>query len=526
MGLTSAYRSGTSAGSPPRKAWVAPLPRTSSRRPPQIEDAGLGDDAGDGDGRIGARRRPRREVAAGRVADADDPRQVERRVDIGQRVDGRADVVERRRVPAAVADAPVLDVPGRPSPWRQRRRQRSTERQVVAGPPEPAVDHDGHRRRRRGIEGQRQLGELELVGAVAHLRARHQSPADGAPDDPAYHRTAWPLAADAFQRLDAIPRSQLATLPTPLERGPGLPGGARLWVKRDDLTGLGAGGNKARKLEFLCAEALRAGARSLVTVGAAQSNHCRMTAAAGAVLGLEVHLVLSGDRPPRPTGNQLLAEMFGAQLHFVGCPPQHWGELEIAREKLTDELAAQGAAPHSIPIGGSTPTGALGYLAAYFELVEQCRAAGMAPAAVVHTSSSGGTHAGLVAGRALLRALGQTTCRTCWRSAWPRASTPAVPDVRALAGEVLAAVDADPALVTADDVEIDARWMGPDYGVSTAAGDEAIRWGAVHGGWVLDRTYSGKGFAGLLGNAATGRWRPGTDVVFLHTGGLPAVFAD
>ena len=100
--------------------------------------------------------------------------------------------------------------------------------------------------------------------------------------------------------LDHVPRSRLATLPTALERGPGLPGGARLWVKRDDLTGLGAGGNKARKLEFLCGEALRAGARSLVTVGAGQSNHCRMTAAAGAVLGLEVHLVLSGDRPARP----------------------------------------------------------------------------------------------------------------------------------------------------------------------------------------------------------------------------------
>ncbi len=100
------------------------------------------------------------------------------------------------------------------------------------------------------------------------------------------------------------------------------------------------------------------------------------------------------------------------------------------------------------------------------------------------------------------------------------------PDVRTLAGEVLAAVDADPDLVTSDDVEIDTRWMGPDYDVSTAAGEEAIRWGALHGGWVLDRTYSGKGFAGLLGNAATGRWRPGADVVFLHTGGLPAVFAD
>ncbi len=320
-------------------------------------------------------------------------------------------------------------------------------------------------------------------------------------------------------------RARLATLPTPLERGPGVPGGARLWVKRDDLTGLGAGGNKARKLEFLCGEALRAGARSLVTVGAGQSNHCRMTAAAGTVLGLEVHLVLSGDRPDRATGNQLLAEMFGAQLHYIGCPPHHWGELEIAREQVTTELGAAGAAPYSIPIGGSTAVGALGYVVAYLELVEQCRAAGMHPAAVVHTSSSGGTHAGLVAGRALLRSLGHHDLPDVLAIGVATGVNRGVPDVADLANEALALLGVDGAPVSPDDVEVDTRWLGADYGVPTPPGDEAIRWAAVHGGWVLDRTYTGKGFAGLLGNAATGRWRSGTDVVFVHTGGLPAVFA-
>ena len=218
----------------------------------------------------------------------------------------------------------------------------------------------------------------------------------------------------------------LATLPTALERGPELPGGARLWVKRDDLTGLGAGGNKARKLEFLCAEAVAAGARSLVTVGAAQSNHCRMTAAAGARLGLGVHLVLAGDRPERFEGN-LVGRLFGAQLHFVGCPDHHWGELEIAREQVTAELAADGQTPHSIPIGGSTATGALGYVAAYAELLDQCAAASIAPRAIVFTSSSGGTHAGLVAGRALLRSPVGRMPRPCWRSALPKASSPAIP---------------------------------------------------------------------------------------------------
>ena len=324
--------------------------------------------------------------------------------------------------------------------------------------------------------------------------------------------------------LDHIPRSQLATLPTPLERGPGLPGGARLWVKRDDLTGLGAGGNKARKLEFLCGEALRAGARSLVTVGAGQSNHCRMTAAAGTVLGLEVHLVLSGDRPARPTGNQLLSELFGAQLHYAGCPPNHWGELEIAREQLTEELAAAGAAPHSIPIGGSTPTGALGYLVAYLELVDQCRHRGLHPAAIVHASSSGGTHAGLVAGRALLRSEGFDDLPPVLAVGVAKGVVLGVPDVKALAVEALALIGST-AAVGDDDVEVDDRWIGADYGAPTKAGREGIRWAAVHGGWVLDPTYTGKGFAGLLGNAATGRWRSGDEVVFVHTGGLPAVFA-
>ena len=167
------------------------------------------------------------------------------------------------------------------------------------------------------------------------------------------------------------PRVRLATLPTHLERGPILAGQSQLWVKRDDLTGLGMGGNKARKLEFLCGAAVAAGADCLITVGAGQSNHCRMTAAAGAMLGLEVHLVLAGDRPKVLEGNQLLSERFGAHQHFTGAGPSEWGLLEIAREDLTEELSAQGLKPYSIPIGGSTAVGALGYIVAYQEIVEQ-----------------------------------------------------------------------------------------------------------------------------------------------------------
>jgi 1-aminocyclopropane-1-carboxylate deaminase/D-cysteine desulfhydrase-like pyridoxal-dependent ACC family enzyme len=323
--------------------------------------------------------------------------------------------------------------------------------------------------------------------------------------------------------FDHLARCELATLPTPLERGPDLSGGGRLWVKRDDLTGLGGGGNKARKLEFLCGDAVANGARSLVTVGAAQSNHCRMTAAAGARLGLDVHLVLSGsadDGPP--TGNQLLSRLFGAQLHFTGGDETHWGELEIAREALTDELAAEGLAPASIPIGGSTAIGALGYAVGFVELVEQCAAVGIEPSAIVFTSSSGGTHAGLLAGRAMLAA-GGGAVPSIVAIGVAKGVNLGHPDVAALANEAVALIDAG-GEVTADDVEIDVRWIGDDYATPTPECDDAIVWAATVGGWLMDRTYSGKGLSGLLGLDREGRFA-GTDVVFVHRGVGPALFS-
>lgn len=325
--------------------------------------------------------------------------------------------------------------------------------------------------------------------------------------------------------FDHLERAPLATLPTPLEAGPILSTdrseGSRLWVKRDDLTGLGGGGNKARKLEYLCGEAVAVGSGSLVTVGAAQSNHCRMTAAAGARLGLETHLVLSGDRPAESTGNQLLSMLFGAQLHFTGAEESHWGELEVAREAVTDQLVAEGSAPYAIPIGGSTAVGALGYAAAFIELLDQSEAAGVRPSHVVFTSSSGGTHAGLLAGRAAA-AHGGRDVPDVVAIGVAKGVNVGRPDIAELANRTLALMGST-AIVAHEDVEVDTRWMGEDYAVPTADGDAAIRWAATHGGWLLDRTYSGKGCAGLLGLAAEGRF--GSDVVFVHTGGWPALFA-
>ena len=321
--------------------------------------------------------------------------------------------------------------------------------------------------------------------------------------------------------FDHLERATLATLPTALEAGPVLDGGARLWVKRDDLTGLGGGGNKARKLEFLCGEALAGGARSLVTVGAAQSNHCRMTAAAGARLGLEAHLVLSGERPAVATGNQLLSTLFGAQLHFTGADESHWGELEIARESVTEQLFAEGLAPYAFPIGGSTAVGALGYAAAFLELLDQLEAADVRPGHVVFTSSSGGTHAGLLAGRAAAAHSGRWVPDLVAIGV-AKGVNVGHPDIADLANRTLELMGST-VIVADEDVEVDTRWMGDDYAVPTPEGDAAVHWGATHGGWLMDRTYSGKGLAGLLGLAAEGRF--GSDVVFVHTGGWPALFA-
>ena len=326
-------------------------------------------------------------------------------------------------------------------------------------------------------------------------------------------------------------------MPTPLERGPVLPSGdgatSRLWCKRDDLTGLGGGGNKARKLDLLVADAIAQGADTLVTVGAAQSNHCRMTAAAGACVGIEVHLVVSGDEPELAAGNQLLSRLFGAQLHFTGVDPRHWGELEIAREQLVDELERSGRRPYGIQVGGSSPLGAVAYAEAYMELLDQCAERNVDLDHIVTTSSSGGTHAGLVAGRAIARAAGRPAPHVIGIGV-AEGVVAGLPDIGELARRALDVLGATDVEVTPDDVVVDGRWLGDGYAIPTEAGDRAIEWAAAHGGWLLDRTYSGKGLGAVLAMAAGGELGRGAgetadddevNVAFIHTGGWPALFA-
>jgi 1-aminocyclopropane-1-carboxylate deaminase/D-cysteine desulfhydrase-like pyridoxal-dependent ACC family enzyme len=242
------------------------------------------------------------------------------------------------------------------------------------------------------------------------------------------------------------------------------------------------------------------------------------------VLGLEVHLVLAGDRPAVLEGNQLLSERFGAHQHFTGAGPSEWGLLEIAREDLTDELSAQGLRPYSIPIGGSTAVGALGYIVAYQEIVDQAKALNISPQTIVFTSSSGGTHAGLVAGRAYARATGKVdVLPKLLAIGVAKGVIAGYPSVKELAQEALT-IAGLPGVVLEEDIEVDARWLGDDYAIPTEASRAAITWAAQSGAWVLDDVYTAKGMAGLLGNAEQGRWGNGDDVIFIHTGGSPEVF--
>ncbi len=322
--------------------------------------------------------------------------------------------------------------------------------------------------------------------------------------------------------LEAVPRVALAHLPTPLERLDRLSaalGGPQILVKRDDCTGLGLGGNKTRKLEFLLADALAQSADTVITTGGVQSNHVRQTAAGAAKLGLACELILTrvvrwGGPDYELVGNIQLDRLLGASVHL------HDGTTDRAAEmaRLAQDLAAKGRSPYVIPTGGSTPTGALGYVAAALELHDQLAARAERPVAVIHASSSAGTQAGLSAGFAAVD-----------------------PEIEVLAIDV----DADPAAVEREalrlaeevwtrlglggrfpksSIRLVGGYAGEAYGLPTEAMREAVTQTARLEGLLLDPVYSGKAMAGLIGLIRAGRFSKEDTVVFLHTGGSPALF--
>lgn len=307
-------------------------------------------------------------------------------------------------------------------------------------------------------------------------------------------------------------RVPLAHLPTPLEsmdRFSDWLGGPRVLVKRDDLTGLALGGNKARKLEYLCAEALAQGCDTLVTGGGHQSNHVRMTAAAANRLGLDCHLAMGSHQPRMLSGNLLLDVVLGATLHYTGT--QSYYETESAIEELAARLAGAGRRPFAIPIGGASVTGVASYVGAAAELEEQL--SGTRADWAVVADGSGGTHAGLLAGLdAGTRVLGVDV-----------GTRPDLDDViPRLAGEAAARVGR--AAPSAETI-VDHTRFGSGYGDVTDDAVDAIRRTARLEGIVLDPVYTGKAMAGLIGAVRDGRITAADTVVFWHTGGAVALFA-
>ena len=312
-----------------------------------------------------------------------------------------------------------------------------------------------------------------------------------------------------------ISRLYFAHLPTPIEELPRLTevlGGPRLLVKRDDQTGLAFGGNKTRKLEFLVAEALEQGARTLISGGAMQSNHCRQTAAAGARFGLECILVLTGEMPEKPSANLLLDALFGARIVAV---PDRKDRDRILQETF-DNAVAEGKQPYLVPYGGSSPTGALGYAFAMEEFTKQNVHADW----IVFGTSSGGTHAGLVLGQRVFGFKGNVLGISIDESEdWLKSHVSGLAsDASAKIGERLAFNPAD--------VLANADYCGAGYGVLTGAEREAVKLFAKYEGLLLDPVYTGRAAAGMIDLIRKGFFKRDETVLFWHTGGQPALFAD
>jgi D-cysteine desulfhydrase family pyridoxal phosphate-dependent enzyme len=315
---------------------------------------------------------------------------------------------------------------------------------------------------------------------------------------------------------DKLSRVSIAHLPTPLEPLPRLTaqlGGPELWIKRDDQTGLATGGNKARKLEYLVADALAQGADTLITAGAAQSNHARQTAAAAAKFGLARVLVLRGEEPPQVLGNLLLDRLLGAEVRWAGDLP-----LPEAMTQVAEELRAAGRCPYVVPYGGSNAVGASGYVAAMEELLAQCAERDKRFDQVVLASSSGGTQAGMMVGA---RALGYEGC-ILGISVDPRAESLR----HSLAGLATATADRMGLGLTyvPEDFAVNDDYLGGGYGVVGELEREAIRTMARAEGILLDPVYTGRAFGGLLDLIRRGVFAPGERVLFWHTGGTAGLF--
>lgn len=330
-----------------------------------------------------------------------------------------------------------------------------------------------------------------------------------------------------------LPRTSLATLPTPLLPAPRLSEavGVDVWIKRDDLTGLLLGGNKARKLEFLCGEAQAQGADTLVTGGGGGSNHVQLTAAAAARLGLGCVVICYGSPPaPEPLGLRLTRRL-GATVVFTGSPER--ASVDARLEEVAAKLSADGRRPYVIPRGGASATGAVGYALAAVELTEQLATVGLGAATLLLSTGSCGTQAGLVAGASFSRGdMPPTAGPGHQESADPPLRVVGVPVSRPpeecveriarLATGCAGRLGSD-RVFSPGDVHLLGGYLGSGYGTASPEGDEAAELALRTEGLVLDPVFTAKAMAALVAEARAGSFtRP---VVFLHTGGTPAALA-
>jgi D-cysteine desulfhydrase family pyridoxal phosphate-dependent enzyme len=333
-------------------------------------------------------------------------------------------------------------------------------------------------------------------------------------------------AAGLRAAIAALPCADLAAKPSPLQRVERFSRaiGVEVWLKRDDLLGPAMGGNKVRKLELLLGDALAQGTDCVITCGAAQSNHARLTAACARLVGLEPYLVLRSLAAPAQQGNLLLDRLLGASVQIE--QERRSVDLYPAAERLAESLRAQGRRPYFIPVGGAVPLGDLAYAGALLELDEQARGVGLDPTTIFHASSSGGTQAGLSLGAAVLAGDGRH-----WRVRG--VDVDGDPDgIRAhvthLASDTVTLLEERAGYAAPDPtphVDVLSGYAGEGYGIVSAAGREAIQLLAQTEGVFVDPVYSGKALSALIGEARAGRTPSGSPVVFWHTGGVPALFA-
>ncbi len=319
--------------------------------------------------------------------------------------------------------------------------------------------------------------------------------------------------------IAALPRFALLDGPSPLIAAPrfsaALGGSAEIWIKREDLLPLAFGGNKLRNLEYLIGAALAESADSLVTSGRRWSNHCRLTAAAGARAGLEVHLVLTGPEPrPGDAGpNQRLDELLGATVRFTAGPDR--AERAALVESVAAKLRSAGRRPFVIDVGGTGAVGAVGQVMAAIELIEQLDDADVTSATVVLPSATGGTQAGLIHGLAL----GAPPERVVLGLAVASPADELVPKVRSLVEALAPLTGVRP---PDDRIIVEGDQLGGGYGIRSGAADEATRILARTEGVLVDPIYTAKALAGLVSRVRDGRLAG--PVIFWHAGGTPGLF--